>query len=235
MAPRCVIGHRRRRLLVARPRIVMLAPDKTAYLDYPTVRRAVLQNWVGNPRQLATMGGKLYDYAYTHGVIQNTARNQLILNTAWHHLRRYGDRVLVLLARRSHADLLYRWFTARRSDIAVFQLDGEDPGPTREATLQQFRTSSPAILFATPFFREGQDVPEIDVGILAGGGKSETDVLQGIGRMLRRRPDKEEVLIYDFTDGLDPDEPKDYLARHTRERLDTYARQGFAVECPAWP
>ena len=65
--------------------------------------------------------------------------------------------------------------------------------------------------------------------VLAGGGESQLATIQRVGRALRPRPDKAEVIIYDVQDGRSPVAKKDYLAKHTMARLATYRGQGFMV------
>jgi superfamily II DNA or RNA helicase len=113
----------------------------------------------------------------------------------------------------------------------VYVLDGSASAMVRQQVINLFKRGGGSVLFATPFFREGIDLPQIDVGVLAGGGLSDTNVLQGLGRVLRPRPDKAEVLWYDFEDGgAETDRPeKDYMAGHSASRLDLYTTQGFQV------
>jgi len=143
-----------------------------------------------------------------------------------------------LIARQDfdHADSAFQTAAAaleaavrRRGVERTWCLTGEDKD--REAALGRYRLlAGGGVLVATPWFREGMDVPEIDAGLLAGGSLSEIAVLQGFGRMLRPRPDKAEVLVYDALDGRDPGVRKDYLAQHALARLRVYRERGWAVE-----
>ena len=87
-----------------------------------------------------------------------------------------------------------------------------------------------AILVASTIFDEGVDIPEIDALILAGGGQSYIKNIQRVGRALRPKMHKDYVVIYDFLDGRNPKDKKDYLAQHTRSRIEDYKGQDFQVK-----
>jgi len=61
---------------------------------------------------------------------------------------------------------------------------------------------------------EGVDFDNIDVAILATGGKSDKQFYQRIGRSMRVKEDKKESLIYDFFD-----EDDSVLEKHSRMRI----------------
>ena len=214
---------------LARPRIVWLRPPASSYPTYEQVREAVLPDWRENPRRLAKLGGKLYAEAYERGVVRNHPRTATILRAVFQHVQA-GEKVLILCTRIEHGEVL-----AKNLDCPglsyLWWLHGAEPPDDRVAALAQFKQCrGGAALVASEIFREGMDIPEIDVLVLAGGGKAELATLQRVGRALRPRPDKSEVLIYDCWDGRHAEAKKDYLAQHTQERLATYRAQGFAVE-----
>lgn len=215
---------------VAAPRVVMLRVPPTTYPSYEEVRQAVCPHWRDDPRKLLSkLGGQLFAEAYRRGVTENDARNARVVETAVRHADA-GDKFLVLCNRVAHAEAL--WVAIeRRTTAPVLVLDGGAPSERRAVVLDEFKaTGGGAVLVCTPFFREGVDVPQIDAGVLAGGGASDVAVLQALGRMLTARSDKKEVLIYDMIDGRDSRQPKDYLAQHYCSRLELYKRSGFIIE-----
>jgi superfamily II DNA or RNA helicase len=216
---------------VAAPRVVMLRVPPTTYPSYEEVREAVCPDWRDDPRKLLSkLGGPLFREAYRRGVTENDARNEKIVETAVRHAKA-GDRFLVLCNRVPHADALSIAIGRRLATAPVWGLDGEATSAERAEVLGAFKAASGgAVLICTPFFREGVDVPQIDAGLLAGGGESDVAVLQALGRMLTARADKDEVLIYDLLDGRDSRQKKDYLAQHRLSRVSLYERSGFAVE-----
>lgn len=220
---------------LARPRIVMLRPPASSYPTYEQVREAVLPDWRENPRRLEKLGGRLYAEAYERGVLWNAARTREIAGTARRHAKA-GEKVLVLCTRLDHGKLLKdvverdALFPGGQGGQPVWWLSGADDPYIRDEGLAGFKAAvGGAVMIASEIFREGMDIPEIDVLVLAGGGKAELATLQRVGRALRPRPDKAEVLIYDVWDGRDAGAKKDYLAQHTVARLETYRQQGFEV------
>lgn len=216
---------------LAKPTIVFLKIPSASYPQYEDIREQVCPDWRDDPRQLMAMGGQLYRAAYEHGVLENKPRNEKIREIALAHVRR-GEKFLILVHRIPHVASLLQ--SIQLPEIAVWGLDGGCSDVERQFTLDCFKKQEGGgLLIATPFFREGVDIPQIDAGMLAGGGEAEILVLQGLGRMLRRRADKTEVIVYDFLDGrqglADRRSDKDYLLQHTRSRLATYKAQEFPV------
>jgi superfamily II DNA or RNA helicase len=215
---------------VAAPDVVVLRCPPTTYPSYEEVRERVCPDWRDDPRRLLSrLGGVMFREMYERGVMLNEARNQLVIKTAvWH--AREGDRFLVLCNRVPHAEAIYQ-AVRRRAERPAWVLSGEDDWERREAVLGMFKAATDGgVLVCTPFFREGADAPEIDAGFLAGGGESDIAVIQALGRMLRVRPGKSSVTVYDVADGRDQSHLKDYLANHWKSRLDLYTRSGFNVE-----
>ena len=64
---------------------------------------------------------------------------------------------------------------------------------------------------------EGVDIPNLRAVINAAGGKSEKNILQKVGRGLRKTDDKDEVFIHDF---FNPSHR--FLIEHFAERLIIY-------------
>jgi superfamily II DNA or RNA helicase len=85
-------------------------------------------------------------------------------------------------------------------------------------------------LIASPIFGEGVDLPASDdfPGILglviADGGQSVANVLQKIGRGLRRKKGDNSLAVVDFADTTHK-----WLARHSQERMALYESEGFEV------
>ena len=221
---------------LATPRVVILRSDPAAYPSYEQIRQEILPDWKSDPRRLQKMGGALFRTMYERGVVGNEPRNVLAMEVAMRHVAA-GERFLILCNRVPHAAGLGAMIRRRHPGCVVLDLDGGAKDAVRRAALDAFRAASGsggALLIATPFFREGVDVPQIDAGMLAGGGVSDIAVLQALGRMLRPRSDKTGVLIYDFADErnnpLDKRPDKEHLAIHFSSRLALYGAQGFMVE-----
>ncbi len=219
---------------LAKPMIMVLDIGRMAYPSYEEIRQAVCPQWREDPRQLSKLGGKLFGYALRKGIVENIDRNALIVRSATRYAKA-GQKVLVLCSRLAHGKRILQEIDNVRFDKGVrkyraWWLHGEEQDANRQRVLQQFREEEGgAILIASTIFDEGVDIPEIDILVLAGGGESYIKSIQRIGRALRKRPDKDYVMIFDFLDGRDPTHKKDYLANHTKARIEDYKAQGFEV------
>ena len=81
----------------------------------------------------------------------------------------------------------------------------------------KFGNGEYTILIGTSHLYEGVDVPNLDVIVLACGGKGERTQVQGIGRALRKTKSGKYAYIVDFTDTEDA-----ILSRHSRMRMNRY-------------
>lgn len=203
------------------------------YPTWESVRDTVCPSWRENPRRLVPLGGRLFAETYNRGITGNPFRNAYIASLV--RERHAADRVLVLVTRVDHGRTLFDVFAShwRRFGLytPVFFLHGGNSLQERLDTIETFQRSlEGAVLIASPIFDAGVNIPEIDAGLFAGGGESPILVGQRAGRFIRKRPDKERVILHDFWDGLDPygrPHKADYLAHHSKARIETYRRLGF--------
>ena len=103
-------------------------------------------------------------------------------------------------------------------------LTGKHAGAVRTEARKDFRTGALEVLIATPIFDEGVDLPELDVIVLAAGGKSAVRLLQRIGRSLRLSPGKTHAMIHDFLDSGNR-----YTLGHSMGRLKACKKEGFEM------
>jgi superfamily II DNA or RNA helicase len=71
------------------------------------------------------------------------------------------------------------------------------------------------LMIASTILKEGVDIPQLGVGILAGGGSSSSKVIQQVGRICRTQQGKSKAIIIDFAD-----QEKYYLSRAANARLE---------------
>ena len=95
---------------------------------------------------------------------------------------------------------------------------GEMPEEQRTKVKKGLISNRINVVISTTSWREGVNVPSLSAVVLGGGGKSEIQTLQGIGRGLRKTKDKDEVIIVDFLDLT-----HFHLIRQTGERLGIYS------------
>lgn len=153
---------------------------------------------------------------YEEGIVQNDERNRLLASIASASAQA-GRLTLVLVSRVAHGQTL-----AALCDNAPF-VSGTESSAVRQACLAAFASGERPLLIATTIFDEGINIPDIEHLVLAGGGKSELQTLQRIGRGMRFRPGKH-LLVTDCAD-----DTHRILRRHTRARQATCRTAGYEV------
>jgi superfamily II DNA or RNA helicase len=91
----------------------------------------------------------------------------------------------------------------------------------RKDVLDRFRAGTLQCLVASEILDEAIDLPNLDALLLAGGGKSEIQTVQRIGRGMRTGKRALVLSVVDFADLTHR-----YLARHSLRRLQTYQLAG---------
>ena len=161
--------------------------------------------------------GKTWQEIYENGIVSSIERNSLICETAIKHFKQ-GKKVMILVRRILHGKILENMFVAAFTP-AVF-LSGKDNAEYRKETKELFNEVGGFVLIASTIFDEGVDIPEINVLIIAAGGKSEVKTIQRVGRGLRKKKEGG-VLVYDFNDY------SKFLNNHSMNRIKVYQKEGF--------
>jgi superfamily II DNA or RNA helicase len=181
--------------------------------EYP-VQTAIKEGYLTKPRfKIIPMPMELsasnYQKAYKEGIVLNEQRNHTIAEIASEHK---SQKMLILVQHKEHGEKLkelIQW--------AEF-IHGEEKDDVRQKMLKDFETGKLNCLIGTSVIGEGVDLPSAEVLIMAGGGKSRSQIIQNIGRVLRIKPGKKEALIYDFDDQDDG-----YLQDHSEVRQEIYS------------
>jgi superfamily II DNA or RNA helicase len=157
-----------------------------------------------------------YRLLYDEGIVRHPARNNDIVAKA-HESIRHGRHVLILVTRREHGTLL-------AGRIGCQFLSGKDPSSVRQQVKQSFTTGQTTALVVSTIWDEGVDAPDIDHIILAGGGKSDLQLLQRIGRGMRKKSDGRSLLVSDYLDLH-----ATILTRHSVDRFLAVRTAGFSL------
>lgn len=146
------------------------------------------------------------------GIIGNKSRNRQIVDDA---IREYneGKNIFISVDEISHINILKERFLAQGIEVDV--IHGLLPRRENNKTIDKVGQRSKGICLGTMSVGEGTDMPNLDVIILASGGKSSIRLLQRIGRGARLGTefDKKGFLVIDYNDGFHPT-----LARHAFKR-----------------
>jgi len=159
-----------------------------------------------------------YKKIYNKGIVHNRARNYRIIRTAKERAKE-GKTSLILIKEIPHGENLRT--IARHANLNVIFVHGSTEGASRKSAKDALQDKKVDAVICTDVWREGIDIPSLDCIIMAYGGKSKLQTIQGVGRGLRKFEGKENVEIIDFLD------PYKYLAQHTIERLQTYVEKGW--------
>lgn len=180
-----------------------------------TVQDLIQQGYLAQPRlEILTSPaperlGYNYQDAYKNGIVLNPGRNKLIIDKAI-ELSNEGLQVYIHVTRIDQGKKLTAMLPGSEF------VSGQDKKETRERVLDAFKTRQLSIMIST-LMGEGIDIPAMDAIIIACGGKSETALIQRVGRALRQSPGKEGALIIDFADS------GKWLRDHYQQRRMTYA------------
>lgn len=155
-----------------------------------------------------------YDEVVKHGVVGSVARTEKIANIVENGIQRKSV-TLVMVNQIEHGEKIQAELAER--GLTVPFVHGSTEGLERVRIKNQLIDKKIFAAICTTVWKEGINIPSINVIVLAHLGKSELATLQSIGRGLRRTDDKSTVTIVDFFDNSHP-----HLVRHFGERLCLY-------------
>lgn len=143
---------------------------------------------------------------YDAGIVNNEGRNQTVAQYAT-YLAEHGHRVIVLVNRRPHADLLGEL-------IPDSEVVKGGAAALTSKTLLRFKRAEFPILIGTSVIGEGVDVPNASALIYAGGLGASVQMMQSYFRPLTAFEGKPYGAIYDFYDLHHPTLQRQSEARH---------------------
>ena len=110
-------------------------------------------------------------------------------------------------------------------NITAEFLSGADDSDTRKEITSRVVNGELRVLIATTIFDEGADISNLNALIIASGGKSFRQVMQRVGRVLRKKKTGENVAsVFDFVDRQDP-----ILYKHSKNRKSIYTDEGYEL------
>lgn len=165
---------------------------------------------------------KTYQDVYKWGVVYNTRRNKQVLVDAMHMVEQ-GRTVLILVVAIQHGLNIKKLCSKLYPNLKIDFVWGGVVGTYRERVREDFNKKEMDIVIADAVWKEGVDIPSVGCVINAAGGKSEIQVIQSIGRGLRKiEGEKEDLIFFDY---FDPSHR--YLRDHFSERLTLYFEKGW--------
>lgn len=158
-----------------------------------------------------------YKEVYQKGIIENRSRNRLILKEIKLHLKEKKSVLVLTSSQVSHGqNILNLAKSIYNMDIPF--MCGDVKSDERVLTKNLLQDKEIKCVIANVVWMRGINIPSLDVIIIASGDKSDSVVLQKIGRGMRTTNEKKDFLIVDFLDLSHP-----YLVSHVAERLSLYS------------
>lgn len=173
-----------------------------------------------------------YSEIYRYGIVENLNRTIRIVTEAEKEVSN-GGTVLILVKHVRHTKEILKC-----ANILMEVVQGSVKKEDRLNIKNAMKSGTIQCTIATTSWTEGIDIPNITMVINAGGGKSERETLQKIGRGLRKTDTKTKVKVIDFIDvidtGSDPfsRQRKGYGSKHilhkqSISRWETYVNTGW--------
>lgn len=190
--------------------------NKKKLLAIPTVKFITLP-------KLSSSGMYKYDDFYDTFIVKNIHRNNIIIELAKEYTKA-GKSVLIFIKKILHGDVLEELAKKKKLD-AIF-CHGSTEGESRDNVLEELKNGKKLCAISTAIWREGINIPALNVIINGVGGKSEIGTIQYVGRGTRldKASNKTSVTIYDFAD------PYKFLAEHYAERQALFLEQDWKVQ-----
>ena len=161
---------------------------------------------------------RVYKLSMQMGITENTERNEKAIEIAKKHL---GQSLLIIVDLIQHGQIVEKLLN--EAGINAVFISGQSV--VRKSALDLFKKSELKVLISTTILDEGIDVAVIQVLLFLAGKKSKRQLLQRVGRGLRKKAGENEVHIYDFLDF-----GSRYLVRHSKERISIYKAEGFEID-----
>ena len=155
------------------------------------------------------------------GIITCSLRNRIFAGKVQERVNS-GKQCLIIVNETEHGEIVHSLL--RDKGFTVEFTHGDKSNKYREQVLEDLKSGQLRVLIATTILDEGVDVSGINCLFLMAGGKSMRQVLQRIGRGLRKKADGSGLEVYDSLDYHN-----EYLTEHTLDRYTTYKEEGFDI------
>lgn len=153
-------------------------------------------------------------------IVENVKRNALIATLA----DRFPKKSILILVRRvDHGKILQKHIPG---SVFVF---GDSSSDERESIREEMKSGKIRVLIASNIFAAGLDIPNLGVGINAGGGKAEILTGQKAGRLMRPW----EGMCKKWIDIYDAFHPT--MEQHSKERYRIYKNAGLPIDLIGFP
>ena len=171
--------------------IYITVPYKSPRKTYPGITSSGTYNTKnGKPDRLVV---------YNSAIVYNTERNNYIVKVANNYIKACTDLgCLILVESIEHGQILSNLFNLIGESVPF--ISGTTSLKERRQTVERIQNGELKLVIASSVFNEGQDIPRLGCGIIAGGGSSDIKIVQQVGRFIRLYPNKTHGVIIDIAD-----------------------------------
>ncbi len=162
---------------------------------------------------------KRYHNLYEAEIIDHWERNRKIIRAVRSH---QGKQIIILVKEIEHGKKLMEV-------LDVPFIHGSTSAKERKAVLDSFKNRELDIIIASSILKQGIDLPEAEVLVLAHGGTSLVELMQKVGRVRRPASGKEKGIVIDFYDYIKPKMDDDIFRAQSERRLAFYKSKGFTI------
>ena len=149
---------------------------------------------------------KVLNQVYNYLILNNSGRNKMIVDLAIARATKDLGPVIIIVnkvndakGKIGHATILKTMFESQGKFVKV--ISGTVKKKDRVSIIEDLKQSKLDIVIAGPkVLTAGISIPSLSTIVLAGAGKSDTDLIQRIGRLLRKQEGKDQPLVIDFID-----------------------------------
>jgi superfamily II DNA or RNA helicase len=159
---------------------------------------------------------KKYSEVYDIGITYRLERNQLIALTVKKHVD-IQETCLIMVTKLAHGDNIVE--ALRVIGVKAILVEGLTKPKTRKKIKDALNTNEIFCVVCSTVWKEGINIPNLKMVLNAAVGK---DVLQALGRGLRKTSEKDVLWFYDIFDNS-----HHYLVDHFGQRLTFYMDQGW--------
>ena len=164
-----------------------------------------------------------YQLAYKLGIINNSFRNKLIELLTKKLVALKNGPVLIIVSEIDHGEILQSGL--QNLGIPSKFIYGDKTMDERQAIFDLIKNNQSPVLIGTQLLDTGIDIPNLKYLIYVSGGKSIRQVLQRIGRMLRKTANKKTTTIFDLQDHT-----TNILYKQAQARVKIYQDEQFEIE-----
>ena len=164
---------------------------------------------------------RVYTLSVQKGIVENKERNSKAIEIIHNIHNNQNKSILIVVDLLEHGRIVEKLLIDNGIE-SVF-ISGESE--TRDFGLSDFKEGKLKVLISTNIVDEGLDISRIECLILLAGKKSRRQLLQRIGRSLRRKEGENVVKIYDFMDYGSL-----HFEKHSRQRIAIYKQEKFELE-----